>query len=76
MVDSMHPIWYNTGMPIMTMDDIGRPIQGTHASRIARQNKNKTFAIISIAIDIFALKKARGIDHIDGNGVANVLAAH
>src|SRR5450759_1737654 len=63
-VDSVHPIWHNAGVPIMTVDNIRSPVQCPHCFQNAPAEQDETLAVICIAIDVLALKIARGINHI------------
>ena len=65
-IDGMHPVGNNARLPIITMDDIGRPVQGTHRFKRGAAEEDESFSIIGIAVDVFAIKVAGGINHVNG----------
>src|SRR5205085_2829207 len=63
---------HNAGVPGITMHNIRRPLHRAHSFQSRPAKENKTLSIISIAINIFAIKIARSINHIDGNILTDV----
>ncbi len=69
--NGMRPIWDDTRVPIITVDNIRRPIQRTHCFQRSTAKEDEPLPIIGIAVDILAIKVARRIDHIDRNAIAD-----
>src|SRR5215472_10065395 len=69
--DGMHPVWYDTRVPIIAVDNIRRPIQRPHCFQSSTAKQDEPLSIISITIDILTIEVARRIDHIDRNAITD-----
>src|SRR6266571_1484772 len=76
MVDSMQPIRHNTRMPVIAVDNIWRPVQGTHCFERGTAKQDETLSIIGIAVDILSFKITRGVNHVDWNSITYCALAH
>src|SRR5581483_1239985 len=75
-IECMHPVWYNTGMPVIAMHNIRRPVQSAYGFQSCTAEKNKTLPIIRITINIFAVKEARRINHVHRDMIPNLSLPH
>src|SRR5260370_37825768 len=67
----MHPMRENPRLPVVAVDHIRGPAKHAHSLQGCLAEEDKTFAIVSIAINIIALKIAWGINKIDRDIFAN-----
>src|ERR1700730_8009375 len=64
-IDSMHPVRNDARVPVVTVNDVWRPVQSSHRFERGPAKEDETLTIIGIAIDVLAIKIARGVDHVD-----------
>src|SRR6266700_2673052 len=69
--DGMHPVWYDTRVPIIAVDNIRCPIQRSHCFQRSAAKQDEPLSISGITVDILTIEVARCIDHIDWNAITN-----
>src|SRR5262249_38288573 len=60
-VERLEPIGYDTGMPVVTVEDVGRPRDGAGVFEGGAAEEDEALTIVGIAVELFAQEGARRI---------------
>jgi hypothetical protein len=64
-VERLEPVGHDPGVPVVAVDHIRRPVQGTAELERGATEDEEALAVVVVAVDRFAVEMARRVDEVD-----------